>query len=123
MSGLEPFLTALSELISGILCNIPKDDDQLIMPIDENLPVYKSSGSLIPYPGDGICPSTAQFENAVKVGYKLWSSLALDTRNDSSLPCTADCLTDLLRHVPAFYAQHLKAFSILNEPFPQVKFA
>ena len=93
------------------------------MPSDESSTIHQPSGSLIPYPGDGICPSTAQFENAVRAGYELWSSLGSDSIDDSSLPCTADCLVDLLRHVPAFYAQHAKAFSILDEPFPQVKYA
>lgn len=100
-----------------------KDDDPLVMTIDEKLAIENPSRSLIPYPGDGICPSIAQFEDAVRVGYELWSSLGSDTGNDSSLLCTADCLADLLRHVPAFYAQHSKAFSILDQPFPQVKYA
>lgn len=86
-------------------------------------PSNKPCRSLSPYPGDGICPSTAQFENTVRVSYELWNSLRSDTRNDSGLQCTADRLVDLLRHVPAFYAQNSKAFSIINEPFPQVKYS
>ena len=35
---------------------------------------------------------------------------------------TADCILDLLRYVPAFHAQPSAAFSILDEPFPQVKY-
>ena len=99
-----------------------KEDDPLFLTISEKPPMYNPSGPLTSYPGDGICPSTTQFEDAVKEGYELWSCLELNIRNDSSLPCTADCLADLLRHVPPFYAQHSKAFSILDQPFPQVKY-
>ena len=102
---------------------VSNDEVKLALSIDESLPIYEPSRSLSPYPGDGICPSTAQFENTSRVGHELWNSLGSETRNDPSLPCTADYLVDLLQHIPAFYARHAKAFSILDEPFPQAKYS
>ncbi len=93
------------------------------MATDKKLPTDVLSGPVSPYPGDGVCPTAAQFYNTASYGYKLWSSLESETRDDPSIPCTADCILDLLRHVPAFCAQRSKAFSILNKPFPQVKYA
>jgi len=93
------------------------------MATDKKLPTDVLSGPVSPYPGDGVCPTAAQFYNTASYGYKLRSSLESETRDDSSISCTADCILDLLRHVPAFCAQRSKAFSILNKPFPQVKYA
>lgn len=97
-----------------------KKDDPSLIPNDESLPIFNSSESSASYPGDGVCPSIAQFEDTVRAGYEHWSSLGSDIKNDSSLPSTADYLADLLRHVPAFYAQNSKGFSILDH---QVKYA
>lgn len=93
------------------------------MATDENSPIYNMSSPLSPYPGDGICPTSAQFYNTATVSHELWTSLASDAKDGTSIPSTADCVLDLLRYVPAFYAQRSKAFSILDEPFPQVKYA
>ena len=57
------------------------------------------------------------------MSHEHWSSLGSDMTDCTSIPCTADCILDLLRHVPAFYSQRSKTFSILDEPFPQVKYA
>lgn len=100
-----------------------QDVDQRILPIEESIPMYKSSRPSSSHPGDGVCPSTAQFENAARVGYELWSPLGWDSSDDSSLPATAGCLLDLLRHIPAFYARTSKAFSIVDAPFPQIKYS
>jgi hypothetical protein len=89
-----------------------------VMATDENVSVCELKRPISPYPGDGICPTTLQLDEATRQGYEHWSNLGLDT----SIPCTTDCILDLLRYVPAFYAQPSAAFSILDEPFPQVKY-
>ena len=88
-----------------------------------HFPIHNLNGSLSPYPGDGVCPTSVQFYDIARVSQGHWSSLGSETKDCMSIPCTADCILDLLRHVPAFYAQRSKSFSILNEPFPQVKYA
>lgn len=95
---------------------------QQVMATNENVSVYNLNRPISSYPGDGICPTIPQFHKAARASYELWSTLGSDTRDDASIPCTADCILDLLRYVPAFYAQRSTAFSILDEPFPQVKY-
>ena len=56
-SNLSQFLSTSSFWVSYAM--VSKVDGQLIMPSNENLTIYKRSGSLVPYPGDRICPSTA----------------------------------------------------------------
>ena len=92
------------------------------MATDENVSVCELNRPITPYPGDGICPTTLQFYEAARASYEHWSILGSDTRDNASIPCTANCILDLLRYVPAFYAQPSAAFSVLDEPFPQVRY-
>ena len=92
------------------------------MATNENNSVYKLNGPISSYPGDGICPTIPQFHEAARASYEFWSALGSNSRDDASIPCTADCILDLLHYVPAFYAQRSAAFSILDEAIPQVKY-
>ena len=93
------------------------------MATEQHFSIHNLSRPISPYPGDGICPTSVQFYNVARMSHKHWSSLGSDMTDCTSIPCTADCILDLLRHVPAFYSQRSKTFSILDEPFPQVKYA
>ena len=88
------------------------------MATDENVSVYNFTWPISSYPGDNICPTTPQFHETARASYELWSTLGSDMRDDVSISCTADCILDLLRYVPAFSmlnAQRLSPF--LTSPF------
>ena len=76
----------------------------------------------LPYPGDGVCPSSHQFLAAYRASYHRWTALIRSVTCDSSAPSTVDSLLRILEQVPAFRAQYSRPFTILNEP-PQVKLA
>ena len=95
-----------------------KDVHQQIMANIHNL-----SRPLFPYPGDDICPTSVQFNNAARMSHEHWASLGSDMTDCTSISCTADCILDLLRHVSAFYFQRSKTFSIFDSSFSQVKYA
>lgn len=78
---------------------------------------------LSPYPGDGVCPTTSQFNDTVKASYDNWKTSGSEANQNSKCLSTSDCLLNLLQQIPGFYARPLKAFSILDNPFPQVQYA
>ena len=76
-----------------------------------------------PRPGDGVCPTTSQFDDVVRVSYKHWSFLALEAGNHSCSLYITERLLDLLQQIPAFRAPPSTPFFILDDPYPQVKYA
>ena len=76
------------------------------------------SEPLLPYPGDGICPTISQFSETKRMSFDLWMSLISDTKNHSSFPSLSVCLVDLLKQVPAFRTEHAGSISIHDKPVP-----
>ena len=76
------------------------------------------SEPLLPYPGDGICPTISQFSGTKKMSYDFWMSLISDTKNDSSFPSLSECLADLLKQVPAFRTEHAGSILIHDKSVP-----
>ena len=77
----------------------------------------------LPYPGDGVCPSSHQFLAAYRASYRRWTSLITSVTCNSSVPSIVDSLLYILEQIPAFRAQYSRPFMILDEPYPQVKMA
>lgn len=74
------------------------------MPISEDEEEEESEEEAEWYPGDGICPSTLQFNSVRKASYAAWCLAATRQSDDSVFePSYIDAFLDLLEDVPAFY--------------------
>ena len=74
----------------------------------------------VPYPDDGVCPTPHQFISTYRASYKHWTSLISRVRQDPSISSISKSLLDLLKRIPAFNAQPLRSFRILDGPCPLI---
>jgi hypothetical protein len=65
------------------------------------------------YPGDGICPSTLQFNGVYQSSYNAWCSAASRIRqSDGSDPFHIEAFLDMLQDVPAFFNNPPKSVDV-----------
>ena len=76
-----------------------------------------------PHPGDSVCPTTLQFDEAIRASYNLWASFGSEEQQDKNNLYIADSFLDLLQQISSFLAHPLKVYSILDSPHPQLKYA
>lgn len=88
----------------------------------ESLTASRTTAPL-PQPGDGIYPTIVQHDVIASASHELWAKLVSEAKENTADLHIAENLIDLLARVPELYARHSKAFSIHDEPSPQMKFA
>lgn len=77
--------------------------------------------SLSPWPGDGICPTFTQYQDTVTASYEIWANLLSEAKESTGDLHIADDLLELLQRILALYAHRSKRFSIIDQPYPQLK--
>jgi hypothetical protein len=69
------------------------------------------------YPGDGICPSTLQFNGVYRSSYDAWCSAASKlTQSDASETFRIEAFLDMLQDVPAFFHNPPKSVDVKGGP-------
>ena len=76
-----------------------------------------------PQPGDGICPTDIQYEDTETASYREWAKLLSEANESADDLHIADDLLEIVERTPELYAHPSKAFSILDQPYPQLKYA
>lgn len=68
-------------------------------------------------------PNNPQHHDTVTASYEIWAKLISEAKESTGDLHIADDLLELLQQIPGLYAHHSKGFSILDQPYPQLKYA
>lgn len=74
----------------------------------------KSKPRADPHPGDGICPTSIQYQNTATRNRELWKALVIDVEQDLADSAMDFQLLDLLRNVPPFPVALTQEFEVLE---------
>lgn len=88
-----------------------------------NLFLHRRAMPALAFPGDGVCPSLFQSYEVRDESYTFWENFASTLPNIRTLEGfqIADRLLDIVRKIPPFSSRGSIPFSIIDEPFPQVR--